>query len=237
MRKRAENRLENIVAAAVKVFLTKGYQRSQMSDIATAMGVAPGTLYLYVESKEALFDFVIRSALRPELLHDSIQLPIQAPPPEATLKFIKESLKKEGRIESLEQALKVQKPDEPRQLELIVRELFEKAEKSWLVVKLIERSAMDWPELASLWFGRYRLHLIEQLAQYFDRMMSRRLLRTSPDPKATARLVIELVAYFAMHRHSDPFPTPLNEATAEDVVVDAIINAYATPQPKRRTKT
>src|SRR5262249_12896563 len=139
MRKRAENRLENIVAAAVKVFLEKGYQRSQMSDIAAVMAVAPGTLYLYVESKEALFDFVIRSALAPELLQASVPLPIQAPPAEATLKFIKESLKKEGRIQSLEQALKVQKSDEPRQLELIVRELFEKAQKSWLVVKLIER--------------------------------------------------------------------------------------------------
>src|SRR5438034_8426908 len=95
-------------------------------------------------------------------------------------------IEKEGRIEALENALKSRKPDEPGQVERIVRELFEKAQRSWLAVKLVERSALDWPELASLWFGRYRRQVIEQLAEYFDRRMSRRLLRPSPDPKATA---------------------------------------------------
>jgi AcrR family transcriptional regulator len=237
MRKRAENRFESIVAAAAKVFLAKGYQRSQMSDIAEAMGVAPGTLYLYVESKEALFDFVIRSSVVPELTRGSVQFPIQTPPAEATLKFIRESLEKDGRIEALEQALKTRKPDEPNQLERIVRELFQKMQKSWLAVKLIERSAMDWPELASLWFGRYRLRVIEQLADYFERRMSRDLLRSSPDPKATARLAIELVAYFAMHRHTDPYPTAIDDATAEELVVDALINAYGITKRKKRTAT
>ena len=42
MRKRAENRIDNIIAAAGRVFLERGYQRSQMSDIAAAMGAAMG---------------------------------------------------------------------------------------------------------------------------------------------------------------------------------------------------
>jgi AcrR family transcriptional regulator len=237
MRKRAENRIDNIIAAAGRVFLERGYQRSQMSDIAAAVGAAPGTLYLYVESKEALFDVVIRSAVEPELLRGSLQLPIQTPPAEATLKFIKQYLEKEGRIEALENALKSRKPDEPGQVERIVRELFEKAQRSWLAVKLVERSALDWPELASLWFGRYRRQVIEQLAEYFDRRMSRRLLRPSPDPKATARLVIELVAYFAIHRQTDPYPTVIDNVTAESLVVDAVVNAYGKRKPKKRKTT
>ena len=33
-----------------------------MEDIACSLGVAEGTLYVYVESKEALFDLVLRCA-------------------------------------------------------------------------------------------------------------------------------------------------------------------------------
>ncbi len=146
-------------------------------------------------------------------------------------------IEKEGRIEALENALKSRKPDEPGQVERIVRELFEKAQRSWLAVKLVERSALDWPELASLWFGRYRRQVIEQLAEYFDRRMSRRLLRPSPDPKATARLVIELVAYFAIHRQTDPYPTVIDNVTAESLVVDAVVNAYGKRKPKKRKTT
>ena len=47
-------------------------------------------------------------------------------------------IEKEGRIEALENALKSRKPDEPGQVERIVRELFEKAQRSWLAVKLLE---------------------------------------------------------------------------------------------------
>jgi AcrR family transcriptional regulator len=43
-----------ILDAARLVFLRDGYQESKMSTIATEAGVAPGTLYLYFDSKESL---------------------------------------------------------------------------------------------------------------------------------------------------------------------------------------
>ena len=46
--------------AALGVFCRQGYDRSQVADVAKVMGVAPGTIYLYVEGKEALFDLTIR---------------------------------------------------------------------------------------------------------------------------------------------------------------------------------
>ena len=47
-------RLEHLVDCATSVFIDQGYRRTQMADVADALGVAKGTLYLYVESKEAL---------------------------------------------------------------------------------------------------------------------------------------------------------------------------------------
>lgn len=43
-----------ILKAARRVFLKDGYASAKMSDIASEAGVAPGTLYLYFDSKESL---------------------------------------------------------------------------------------------------------------------------------------------------------------------------------------
>jgi len=44
----------SILKAARTILLRDGYAAAKMSDIATEAGVAPGTLYLYFENKEAL---------------------------------------------------------------------------------------------------------------------------------------------------------------------------------------
>jgi AcrR family transcriptional regulator len=45
---------EAILAAAKSIFIKDGYAAAKISDIAAEAGVAPGTLYLYFESKESL---------------------------------------------------------------------------------------------------------------------------------------------------------------------------------------
>jgi AcrR family transcriptional regulator len=60
-------RLRELVRCATAVFIEKGYKDAQMDDVAEALGVAKGTLYVYVESKDALFDLVVRCADREEM--------------------------------------------------------------------------------------------------------------------------------------------------------------------------
>ncbi|MFL7794976.1 MAG: TetR/AcrR family transcriptional regulator [Anaerolineae bacterium] len=54
---RAE-REQQIRDAALTVFAQKGYGDTRIGDIAKAMGIAKGTIYLYFESKDALFEAV-----------------------------------------------------------------------------------------------------------------------------------------------------------------------------------
>ena len=70
VRRVPESRLEDLLACATRVFIAQGYRRTQMSDVAEALGVAKGTLYLYVESKQALFaaTFVYADREAPALL-------------------------------------------------------------------------------------------------------------------------------------------------------------------------
>jgi AcrR family transcriptional regulator len=235
-RRRPTTRIAALIRAGTEVFLEKGYRRAQIADVARAMGVAPGTIYLYVESKEALFDAVIRASTAPEIV-EKLQIPIQTPAQDATLSFIRKALKRESRIESLEAALEASNAvDAAVELERIARELYAKAAQSWLALKLLERSALDWPELAALWFGKHRLRILQQLIRYFEIRMASGDLRKAPNPPAAARLVLEMVAAFAMHCRTDhSSQTRIELDIAEATVIDAIVNAYV-PLVKRLPK-
>lgn len=48
-----------IVQGAREIFLAKGFDAASMSDIARAAGVSKGTLYVYFENKEQLFEAIV----------------------------------------------------------------------------------------------------------------------------------------------------------------------------------
>ncbi len=237
-RTRLETRIADLIQAGTGVFLEKGYRRTQIADVARAMGVAPGTIYLYVESKEALFDLVIRATTSPEIVNSLQDVPFKTPAHKATLSFIRKALERESRIESLETALGVSsssRKDPLLELGGIVKELYAKASKGWLALKLIERSALDWPELAALWFGEHRFRILDQLTRYFELRMGSGDLRAAPHAPTAARLVLEMIAAFAVHCRTDhpSQAAQLDAQIAEATVADAILNAYL-PLPKNQ---
>ena len=66
-RSRKEARPSEIVAAALGVFAEKGFAASRLDDVAERAGVAKGTIYLYFETKEALFEAAVREIISPLL--------------------------------------------------------------------------------------------------------------------------------------------------------------------------
>src|SRR5215831_1099063 len=52
--RRAGDKRERILRAAVKVFAKNGFHATRVSEVAKAAGVADGTIYLYFKSKEEL---------------------------------------------------------------------------------------------------------------------------------------------------------------------------------------
>jgi AcrR family transcriptional regulator len=55
--------LDEIVAAAAKVFRDKGYHAATVRDIAEAVGILKGSLYHHFESKEALLYLVVKEPI------------------------------------------------------------------------------------------------------------------------------------------------------------------------------
>ena len=63
--RRKEARPAEIVAAALEVFVERGFAAAKLADVARRAGVTKGTLYLYFDSKEALFKAVVRETIVP----------------------------------------------------------------------------------------------------------------------------------------------------------------------------
>ena len=61
----ADTRRQAILDAALSVFAEHGFEAARLDEVAARAGVAKGTLYLYFQHKEALFEELIRGAVAP----------------------------------------------------------------------------------------------------------------------------------------------------------------------------
>jgi AcrR family transcriptional regulator len=66
-RRRKDARPGEIVSAALDVFGDKGFAAARLDDIAAQAGVSKGALYLYFETKEALFRAVVHEMVAPNV--------------------------------------------------------------------------------------------------------------------------------------------------------------------------
>ncbi|MDP2259198.1 MAG: TetR/AcrR family transcriptional regulator [Caulobacter sp.] len=66
-RRRKDARPAEIVTAALEVFAERGFAAARLDDIAARAGVSKGALYLYFETKQELFEAVVRDTVLPDL--------------------------------------------------------------------------------------------------------------------------------------------------------------------------
>jgi AcrR family transcriptional regulator len=67
-RRRAEARPAEIFEAALTVFSARGFQAAKLDEVAKVAGISKGTLYLYFESKTALFEAMALELMRVPVL-------------------------------------------------------------------------------------------------------------------------------------------------------------------------
>lgn len=65
--RRKDARPQELLAAALDLFVERGYASTRLEDVARRAGVSKGTLYLYYENKEDLFKAVVRNTIVPVL--------------------------------------------------------------------------------------------------------------------------------------------------------------------------
>ncbi|MAE97254.1 MAG: hypothetical protein CL910_21595 [Deltaproteobacteria bacterium] len=220
-----KERFHDLIEAATGVFLEQGYRRTQMADVAARMGVAKGTVYLYVESKEALFHEVARHTDCEDRIELPDSLPVPTPAPGATLQVIRKRIAA-NRLPGLEEALARRRVSDVRaELEEVVRELYALLSRHRTGIKLLDRCAPDYPELAAAWYGGGREGAVELLGRYLEDRIRRRRLAPVAEPAVTARIVLETAVFWAVHRHWDPSPQLVDESVAEAAVVEFVARA------------
>ncbi len=222
-RSRDPQRLDLLVRAATEVFIAQGYRRTQMMDIAEVAQVAKGTLYLYVESKEALFDLAVRHADSSEPISIPDRLPIRTPPAESTARFVSEELGRKSSLPTLGACLAKKRITDPSgELETIVVELFDLLHDNRVGLKLIDRCASDFPGLASIYHHVARDGVPEVLASYIESRIERRHFRPWTDVRVAARSVIETITFWAVHVHWDRSPAPYDPDAVRQTVVEMV---------------
>lgn len=211
------DRLEQIADAALTAFTEKGFRLTQVADVARLVGVAPGTIYLFAAGKEELFWLALaRSMGRP--LEEVI---CEAP----TAKDLRATFAPNGASPSLTQFI-ADPSAEPPPLETVLDEFWATVERAASAIALVERCASDWPELANAFYVELRPNVLRNLAEYLRRGAEAGICRRVPDAAMAARLIMETVAWFAMHRRNDLDGRHYAATAARNVTIDALVHAY-----------
>jgi len=225
-RKAPEERLDELVGAALRVFAAKGFRGSQMADVAAEMGVSQGTLYNYVESKEGLFSLCLD-----RLLLDGDQpteLPVRALEKDVLAERLRRRLAELWAFRALGTA--TERADDPRaELESMLGELYDAFGARRLALDAIERSAREVPEFAEVFYVVLRRDLIARLAGYIETRVVSGQFRAVEDAPTVARLLIETVTYFARHRFGDLDSKMIDDDVARRTVID-MLSAALLPQ-------
>jgi AcrR family transcriptional regulator len=219
-------RLQHLIEVATEIFIAHGYRQTQMADVAEALGVAKGTLYGYVQSKAALFDAAVRHADGHQALPEPDKLPIKTPATGSTVQWLEGRMAAETTGLYLLKAVTAAPPADVRsELREVLVDLYRRASRNRLTIKLVDRCASDYPDLAALWFGRGRWAQHELLMRYMQARADAGCLRSVLSVPVAARMVLETVAFWAVHRHWDPSPQSIEEDTVEETVIDLLVHS------------
>ena len=223
-RVRPQDRLEDLVAAGAIVFARRGYRRTQMADVAREMGVSPGNLYNYVDSKDALFYLVLRRVLGERPGDAPLDLPVTGADVAVTSEWVAKRLDFVSDFPELERAFARRRPESPAaEVESVVGELHDVLARMRLGVDMIDRSVEDLPELGEV-FGEVRRELFARYERYLRRRHKAGHIEVA-EPEAVAHLMVELCWWAAGRRPHDPHATGISDATARQSVCRFIADA------------
>ncbi|MFW6201411.1 MAG: TetR family transcriptional regulator [Gemmatimonadota bacterium] len=149
--------------------------------IAEEANVAPGTLYLYAAGKEALFDMALRAAFDepvPEADARPHELSDRSSVIESTWRLVRER----ARFPRPERAAELPDIDDAgAEFEGVVVEVYDWLARYWRGIRMVEKCAVEWPELSTFFYRELRRGGLSLLERYLAGRGRQGRLRTMPD--------------------------------------------------------
>ena len=141
------------------------------------------------------------------------------------MNYIRDRLAADGRetvlARVIDGTLAIDDPSE--ELAAVFSDLYQRIAQNRLAMKLVDRCATEYPELAAVWFGEGRW-VQHQLLVKLIKTRSKQRLRSVEHPEVVARSILETIAFWAMHRHFDAAPQQVDDAVAQKAVIDLLVN-------------
>ena len=224
-----QDRFSALVEAGTAIFVAQGYRRTQMQDVADALGVSKGTVYAAVASKEALLNACVRFADGLETPPDASSWPLPTPGSHDLVDLVTARLSEVSDL-ALHQVEDVLSGSASEEFELILTDLIRRLARHRHAIKLVDRCAAEIPDLAQLWFGAGRAGLVDQLRDHLDRRAAQGLLWPSEvpgDSDVVARTIVETCVMWSVHLRWDPAPSAFRTDRSDDDLARILSRLFA----------
>jgi AcrR family transcriptional regulator len=159
-RRRAAARPDEVLDAALKLFVQNGFAATRVEDIARLAGISKGSVYLYFPSKQALMEGLVRRAITPIAEGAMAMIAGAGGDPRPVISMILRGL-----------ATRLTDP------------------KILAVPKLILREAPSFPQIAEIYRNEVLAHAIPMLEGLVRRGVAEGYLR-DVDPELTVRSIM-----------------------------------------------
>ncbi len=201
--RRPEARPDEILDAALSVFADKGFAASRVEDVARAAGLSKGAVYLYFDSKEALFEALVK-------------------------RFAERVV---GDVATLAEAVAASDPEGA--LRAAYQYLFSLLDDPAVSAppRLVLAEAQRFPAIARL-YRREVIAIGERVVgDLMARAAERGLLRPVPTDAALRAVMGPMIAHVLLtHVFVDPDAPALDPKTTADAIADILLNGLK-PRP------
>lgn len=207
-----------LIWTATTSFIERGYHLTHMDDIAREIEVAKGTIYLYVESKEALFYHSLRVADR-HVSGPKIR-PRLTPPHDYVRAFAEKRLEEARELPKLNTEEPAPTLGEARaRYRDALQQIYKGLRKQKTAIRLIERCAYEHPALAGLALRstREELPAVGLLSRFLE--LNRRYVPHDQVIGRLALLTVETLVLHAVYREVDLSQVSHTNALLRDSVV------------------
>ncbi len=223
-RRRGVDRTQAVARAALECFSQGGFRLTQIADVIAQMGVSVGTIYRYVESKEALFHLAALEAV--DALSEGLALPVKVVGPSDTAAALRALIATDRLWPMLQAAVTWPVPADPKAEALAIGvELYDAIAARAALILLLDRCAHDLPELTEVFDQQVRRRLMDDLETWVRRRDAV-VGRTRPDVAALTRGAMESVAWLAKTRRRDPTAQAIAEDHARTAAARIFANAF-----------
>ena len=218
-----ENRLKLFYDAGSRLFINKGYARTQIKDIAREIGLSTGMLYQYFNSKRDILSFILKCTIDPSVLEQDFEYPVSS----NLFKDLDDEIRAAFEANQAQLGTHLYDHAEGYPLKNMLSDAYDVISKYGIGCLIIEHNTEDLEGLAA-YYRDYRRRFFEQVKQYAEIYVEKGEFRNVDDVFYTTRSIVEIMTWWGMHIMNDAFDidTAITKDKAKAVCMDVLLNAY-----------